>query len=128
MSFITDFKTIIEGDPSLNALVTGGIKFGHLSENFDITKTWVAWDYRIADQVNTFGCNAVYTTYSISITLTATDTIIMNNMNEYLRTYLNNKVTNNFVDIKFISDSKITALNKVVNTYQVTSEYSAIYV
>lgn len=128
MSFISDFKTIIEGNASINALVTGGIKFSHLPEDWDVKKNWMVWDYRITDQVNTLGYNNVYINYSILITITATDTIVLNTISDYVRNYLNAKTTTNFVDLNFISDSKITTLSKVVNTYQNTLEFSAIYV
>lgn len=128
MGFITDFKNIIEGDPSLNSLITGGIKFVHLPEDFDITKTWVAWDWRVLEQVNTLGCNNVYTVYSIPVTITATDSIVMNNMADRLRTYLNSVTTDNFINIYFVSENKITTLSRSSNAYQNTLEFNAIYV
>lgn len=129
MSFITDFKTIIEADPSINSIVSPTrIKFVHLPEDLDIRQNWLAWDYRITNQINTFGCNNAYTEYSISITLTSTDSVTMNTLSDYVKTYLNNKTTTKFIDIHFISDSKVTTLSKVVNTYQNTLEFSAIYV
>jgi hypothetical protein len=70
----------------------------------------------------------VYSNYSISITLTATDTVIMNTMSDYLRDYLNSKTTTNFVDIHFINEGKITTLTRASNAYQNTLEFMAIYV
>ena len=47
MNFVNDFRTIIIGDASINALATGGIKFGNLPDDFDLRKNWIAYDYRI---------------------------------------------------------------------------------
>ena len=127
MSFISDFKTIIEGDASLNALITGDIKLTHLQEDFDISKTWLVWDFRLMEQVNTLSNNNCYSVYSIPITVTATDTVVMNNICDRVKTYLNNKRTVNFPDIYLISDSKITTLSRQMNAYQNSLEFEAIH-
>lgn len=127
MSFISDFRTIIEGDSSLNALITGDIKFDHLPEDFDISKTWIAWNYRVLDQINSLDKNNCYTTYSIPITITATDSVVMNNICDRVKTVLNDTVTTKFVDIFLVSDSKITTLSRPTNAYQNSLEFNAIY-
>jgi hypothetical protein len=128
MSFFSDFKTIITGDASINALITGGIKLSHLPEDFDIKKTWMAWDYRLSEQNNTLDGNDAYSTYSITMTITTTDTVILNNLTDLIVNYLNNKTTSNFPDIWMITDSKLTTLSKPSNAYQNALEFGAIYV
>jgi hypothetical protein len=128
MSFISDFKTIIEADASVNALVTGGIKFDHLPEDFDISQTWIVWNYRTSEQIDSLSQNNCYTVYSVPITITATDSVVMNNICERLTDYLNNISTSNFIDIRLISDSKITTLSRQTNAYQNALEFNAIYV
>lgn len=128
MSFVSDFKTIITADASINAMATGGIKLGHLPEDFDIRKTWIAWDYRLSEQNNTLNGNDAYSTYSISLTITTTDTVVLNNLSDLVVNYLNAKTTPNFPDIYTISDSKLTTLSKPMNAYQNSIEFGAIYV
>lgn len=128
MSFVSDFKTIIEADPSINAMVTGDIKFSHLPEDFDIRKTWIVWDFRSAVQNDTLGHNNCFTQYSIAITVTATDSVVMNNLSDLVVDYLNRTTSSTFIDIAFVSDSKITSLNKPANVYQNALEFNAIYV
>jgi hypothetical protein len=128
MSFITNFRAIIEGDASLNSMITGGIRFGHLQEDFDISKTWIAWDMKISEQVNCMKGNNAYEVYEIPITATATDTIILNNICERVRDYLNNITTSNFINIRFVSETKITTLSRQVNVYQNSMSFEAIYI
>lgn len=126
MSFLSDFKTIIEGIPSVSA-VTGGIKYVHLPEDFDIRKNWLVWDFRMVEQLNTINFNDAYSNYSISITITSTDSVTCQNISDTCVSYLNGKTTTNFPDIYLISDSKQTTLSKPANTYQNTLEFGAIY-
>jgi len=127
MSFITNFKTIIEGDASINNILSGGIKFDHLPEDFDISKSWLVWNYRVSSQNDSLSTNNCYTVYSIPITVTATDSVVMNNICDLVITYLNNKTTANFPDIHLLSDSKITTLSRQANAYQNALEFEAIY-
>ena len=126
-SFVSDFKTIIESDASINASVTGAIKFGHLPEDFDISKVWVVWDYKVSEQANTLSQNNCFTNYTISITVTATDTVVLNNLCDLIVNYLNRINTRNFPDIYLITDSKITTLTKPKNIYQNALEFNAIH-
>lgn len=128
MSFVSDLRTIMIGDVSINNLITGGINFGHLSDDFDITKSWIAYDFKILEQINFLNSNKAYTTYSIAITVTATDSVVMNNICDLVINYLNNKTTSHFIDIVCMPDSKITTLSKPVNTYQNILEFNAIYI
>lgn len=129
MSFISDFKTIIEADPSINSIVpVSRIKFSHLPEDWEIHNNWLAWDYQVASQTNSLGTNNCFTTYSISITVTTNDTVVMNQLCDYIIKYLNGKSTTNFIDIVLISDGKLTTLTKPKNLYQNTLTFNAIYV
>jgi len=128
MSFISDFKNIIESDTSLNTLITGDIKFDHLPEDWDITKNWLAWNYRISEQIDTLAENNNFSRYSIAITVTSIDSVVMNNICNVLKNYLNTKQTDKFIDIRFLSESKITTLSRTSNAYQDSLEFEAIYV
>lgn len=128
MSFISDFKTVIEGDSSVNALITGGIKYGHLPDDWDVKKSWCVWDYRMATQYDTLGANKCYAEYTIAVMITSTDSVKLNAISDLMIDYLNNKTTTNFIDIKLVSDSKLITLSKPTNTYQESLEFTATYV
>lgn len=128
MSFVNDFKTIITGDASINAMVTGGIKYNHLPEDFDIKKVWLSWDFSLIEQNNVLNFNAAYSKYSISITMTASDTIVLQNLSDRVTTYLNGISNRMFPDIWALSDNGQTTLNKPTNVYQNSLELNCIYV
>ena len=128
MSFLSDFKTIIEADGSINAYVTGGIKFGHLPDDFDISKTWLVWDFKLNQQFDTMNFNNSYSAYGVSITVSANDSVVMNNLSDRVVDYLNGKSTSNFPDIHMVSDNKSIVLSKPYSTYQDQLEFDTIYV
>jgi hypothetical protein len=127
-TFVSDFKTIIEGDPSINAMITGEIRLSHLEIDYDISKSWLVWDYKVLTQTDTLSKNNCFTEYSIPITITATDSVVMNNICDLVINYLNNKTTTNFPDIHLVSDSKTTVLSRQKNAYQNSLEFNATYV
>lgn len=127
MSFVSEFKTIIESDASINEIVTGGIKFGHLPEDFDIRKVWIAWDYEANEQTNDINNNNVFTIYQLFVTLTATDTVVLNNLVEMVKDLLNDTMTGNFIDINFVDETKTTLLGKQVNSYQSQLTFNALF-
>ena len=128
MSFITNFKTVIEADPSINAIVTGGIKYVHLPEDFDIKKNWLAWDFRIATQEECMNSDIAFTTYALSITMTTTDSITLDTLSQLVLNYLQGYQDTHFFDISLNNDSKITTLSKTANTYQDAFEFLVIYI
>ena len=128
MSFTTSFKTIIEACPSIGTYITGGIKFGHLPEDFDIKKNWLCWDFNLDEQVNVLNGNDAYSNYTVAITLTSNDSVTTENIGDILVNYLNNKSTSDFPDIYVKSDSKTITLNKPANTYQTQFNVGVIYI
>jgi hypothetical protein len=127
-TFVSDFKAIITADPSINAMITGGIKLSHLDVDYDISKTWLCWDYKVLTQTDTLSKNNCFTEYSIPMTITAPDSVLMNNICDLVINYLNNKTTTNFPDIHLVSDSKTIVLSRTVKSYQNSLEFNATYV
>ena len=126
MSIVNDLRTVMTNDPSINLMVNGGIYFKHLPEDFDITKNYIAYDFNISGgEICLNGVNA-YNTYTISITITSTDSVVLNTISELLIDHLTGISTNNFVDIQLVSESKITTLAKPTNTYQTSQEWTTI--
>jgi hypothetical protein len=129
MSFVSEFKTIIEADSSINSIVpVSRIKLSHLPEDWEIQNNWMVWDYSVANQVNSLGTNNCFTMYNILITVTTNDTVVMNTLCDYIIKYLNGKSTTNFIDIFLVNDGKLTTLTKPKNLYQNTLSFNAIFV
>jgi hypothetical protein len=127
-TFINSFKTIIEGDPSINALLTGGIYFVHLPDNFDISKTYLVWDFRVNEQFNTMDIKNFYSVYTVQVTVTSTDSVLMNNISDLVSEYLNNATSSNFLSIRKLTDNKLTTLAKPKNTYQNSLEFNIVFI
>jgi hypothetical protein len=53
MAFIDDIVDVITGDPSVNALITGGIRYGFLPTGFDNKKEWIVFSHTLQNEEKT---------------------------------------------------------------------------
>lgn len=124
MSFVTEWKAVMEGDASINSAITGGIKLGHLPDNFDITKKWIAWYYSKSENVGTLGDTSAYVNYEVYVTITDTDTVSLDSISDDVVNYLVNlQPVGNIVMANFNSEAKLILLQKAQNTYQNTMSF-----
>ena len=129
MSFINDFKTIIESDPSINSMIpVSRIKYSHLPVDWEIDDSWLAWDYLVANQENCMNGNNSFTTYTIRIIISFNDSFQLATASKYVIDYLNSIYTSHFIDIAFTGDNKLTTLSKPKNLYQNTLTFLAVYI
>lgn len=130
MSFITDFKTIIEADPSINSMIpVSRIKHSHLPIDWELHNSWLAWDFVAANQENCLNGNNCFTTYTLNITITFNDTLKLDTASRYVIDYLNSIYNQqNFIDIAFTGDAKQVTLDKTKNLYQNTLTFVCIHI
>jgi hypothetical protein len=72
--------------------------------------------------------NNAFSYYTISITITLNDSVQLATASKYVIDYLNSTQTDEFIDIVFITDRKITDLSKPKPLYQNTLTFIAIYI
>jgi len=53
MAFINDLVDVMTGDPSVNELITGGIRYGYLPTDFDNKKSWIVFSYTLQGEDKT---------------------------------------------------------------------------
>jgi hypothetical protein len=56
MAFINDLVDVMTGDASINALITGGIRYGFLPIGFDNTKEWLEFSHTLQSEDKTLDC------------------------------------------------------------------------
>ncbi|HPI82200.1 MAG TPA: hypothetical protein PK122_03140 [Candidatus Paceibacterota bacterium] len=126
MSFQSDLRTLMTADSSLNAAVGNRIFFENLEENYDLTKDWIVYTIKKANQVDCMDSKNAYLTYTVYVRIFSRSTASLNSIGDYLQDYLNHKEQGDIHDIWFTSDVHTIDLEK--NQYSILQEYTAIYV
>ncbi|MCE5346800.1 MAG: hypothetical protein LLG13_11020 [Bacteroidales bacterium] len=126
MSFTSDIKHLMTTDASLNSMCEGRIKYELLPVNYDYTKDWIVYSFNKLSQISSLDNSVVMTQYGITISLRSMDSNRIEEMNDYVVSYLNGNSYNNIRDITFESDNHTVDSEKDVytNTLQFNSLYS----
>lgn len=90
MAFIDDMVNVITGDSSVNALITGGIRYGFLPTDFDNTKDWIVFSDTLQSEEKTLdGYTSSYYNLETQIISPSEDNLlaIWKLLKPYLTTY-----------------------------------------
>ena len=131
MSFQTDIRNVmISASNGALALLQGGadsVKYIHLPEDFDYTKSWLVYDYSVVGNANCINSQPAYTTYQLIVVATTNDSLKTEELSDALVAYLDGLSYSNIADINFESDAKSVALNKAQNIYQNALTFTVTY-
>lgn len=127
MSFATDIKYLMTSDTSLNTMSEGGIHYENLPVNFDFTKNGIIYSFNKTSQISCMNGGIALMQYNITAKILSTDPPHLEEINDYLVSYLNNKSYNNIRDVAFASDNHTIDLEKgvYVNILQFDVLYEA---
>lgn len=126
MAFIDDLVDVMTGDSSVNALVTGGIRYEHLPTDFDNSKDWIVFSFTTEDVERTLDGNKTSSnnlqTQIISPSLENVQSI-WNLLKPYLTAYDDgSKIRDIYIvddDTDFDTDRKV---------YYLTANYNVLYI
>ena len=125
MSFASDIYYVMTNDPSINALVNGGIHYEILRDNFNLTKKWIDYNFRRLEQVDCIGTKDVYTNYEVTTTIITQNSLDCVSISDLLVTYLNGAEYGGIIDIKLEDDGHVVEQEK--NIFKNTLLFTAIY-
>lgn len=125
MSFKSDLKNILVNDASLMSSIEN-IHYEHLDHNFDLTKNWIDYTFRISDQVNCLGGQKIMQNYEIILRVIVPDTDERNNISNYVIDLLSGNINGDIKDIRFVNSSPGEDLEK--KTYFNTLSFDSVYV
>lgn len=86
--FIDYLVDIMTGDPSINDLATGGIKYDTLGTNFNTSQDWIVFDYAGTGEDRTIDIEGLVSYYGLQVQAIS---MSMNNvllLRDLLKTYL----------------------------------------
>jgi len=105
MSFATDIYAVMTGDSSLNSTINGGINYENLPDNFDLSKKWILYFFRISSQVNCLSTKNAYKLYALDVLLIEQNTEDLLSLTDYVINYLNGTEEGGIIDITFLNDA-----------------------
>ena len=126
MAFINDLVDVMTGDASINALITGGIRYGFLPTGFDNTKEWLEFSHTLQSEDKTLDCfeSSLYN-IETQISSPSEDKLlaIWNLLKPYLTSYDDGSKIR---DVSFDTDG--ISYNPEKQVYYLTANYSILYV
>lgn len=132
MSFQTTIRAIMTSvsNGALALLPDGAssVKYVHLPEDFDFTKSWLVYDFSVSNNVGSMNNSCAYSEYQLLVTATTNDSMKTNDLSDALISYLDGLSYFTLVaEISFVSDQRTTSLNKSQNIYQNTMTFNVVY-
>ena len=124
MSFATDLKTLMNADATLNGLVDG-IYFLEGPDNVDLTSEYIVYNYEKIDDISSLDAYNTMIIYKLEIIPYSDDSLVLDNIGEAIRAYLDNYNTTPFEDCHYVDDERGTMGEK--NQYLSPLEYRIIY-
>lgn len=132
MSFQTAIRNAITGtgNGALSLLPDGAqsVKYVHLPEDFDNSKSWLVYYFSITENVSSMNNSCAYNNYQLTVIATTNDSMKTNDLSDALIDYLDGYSFGSIADITFESDSRSSYLETANNVYQNTMTFNVIYV
>lgn len=129
-NFATDFYSLITADPSLNALVDGGIHNQNLVDNWVSDRTvskWIAYEFNRSSNISCLNGSIGLMTYNIDILVIQREgeSDEIEDISSRLISYLQGNEYNNIIDIAFQSDQR--GFDDQREIYSNTLNFKALY-
>lgn len=125
MSFSTNIKTLIESVPNINTLVTGGIYYEHLPDNFDKEKVFIVYSFNVASNEQCLTGTSLFLRYNVYVKVVTQDTYVLETISDTIRNYLNGNDYQGIIDVSFVSDDHTMNLEEQI--YMNTLQFITIY-
>lgn len=127
MSFQTGIYSVMVNDTSLNSIVNGGIYFDVLPNNFDLKKSWIVYNFREDERIDTLSYKNIITFYTLYAKVISPNTATLLSISDELNRYLSSYTDNNFFDITFMNDNHQNGIVDDTDIFENTIEYKIIY-
>lgn len=125
--FVDYLVDAISGDSSINALVTGGIRYEHLPEDFNSSLDWIVFGYTGNEETRTLDGAGIITNYGLQVQIISQTMTNVLTLGDMVKTYLTGYDDGaNIRDIAFVDDDVAFDLEKKV--YYVTSNYDVLFI
>lgn len=126
MSYGTDIKALFDADSSLNAAVQD-VNYEHLPDNFDLTKDWVVYSFRVSGQSDCIDNKKnVFQNYELVVRVISDSTFKRESLSDYIVDLLNGNSYGGIKDIFFTSSSPTMDQEKAIYANSLT--FDSVYV
>ena len=86
--FLDDLVDFMSADPSVNALLTGGMVHPHLPVGFSPDLDWVVFDYSLIEDIGTLKIKSALTRYELSIQIISKNILAVEGICNALKSYI----------------------------------------
>lgn len=125
--FVDYIVDAISGDSSINDLVTGGIRYEHLPEDFNSSLDWIVFGFTGNEETRTLDGNGIIMKYGLQVQVISQTMTNVLTLGDMVKTYLTGYDDGaNIRDIAFVDDDVAFDLEKKV--YYVTSNYDVLFI
>lgn len=125
--FVDYLVDAISGDSSINALVTGGIRYEHLPEDFNSSLDWIVFGYTGTEETRTLDGSGIITNYGLQVQIISQTMTQLLTLGDMVKSYLTRYDDGaNIRDIAFVDDDVAFDLERKV--YYMTSNYDVLFI
>lgn len=125
--FVDYLVDALTGDSSINELVTGGIRYEHLPEDFNSSLDWIVFGYTGNEETRTIDGNGVITNYGLQVQVISQTMTNVLTLGEMVKNYLTSYDDGSKIrDVAFVDDDVAFDLERKV--YYQTSNYDVLFI
>jgi hypothetical protein len=127
MAFASDIYNALTADPSLLSM-TAGIFYQNLPQNFDLTQTYIIYNFNELKEYDVLNQRRVMEEYKLIVDTISPDTQLLMNVREEIDKYLigyNVNTSTNITNVIFSGEQYSKDLERGI--YGITLDYNVFY-